>query len=111
VAAAFISTLEAWNRDGRITKKNVKALGDLVKDVGAKAVAASKEKMAKSEADLAAAKDDAAIEKAKKDIAKDKKAIESHSVYDVKRNKNDNINYRHRARIEEDDSTTYNGIK
>lgn len=75
VAAAFISTLEAWNRDGRITKKNVKALGDLVKDVGAKAVSASKEKMAKSEADLAAAKTDAAIEKAKKDIAKDKKAI------------------------------------
>lgn len=75
VAAAFISTLEAWNRDGRITKKNVKALGQLVKDTGAKAVAESRAKMAKAEAALAAAKDDKAIEKAKKDIAKDKKAI------------------------------------
>ena len=44
-------------------------------------------------------------------LSKDKKAIESHSVYDVKRNKNDNINYRHRARIKEDDSMTCNGIK
>ena len=33
------------------------------------------------------------------ELSNDKKAIESHSVYDVKRNKNDNINYRHRARI------------
>jgi hypothetical protein len=44
-------------------------------------------------------------------LSKDKKAIESHSVYDVKRNKNDNINYRHRARIKEDDSMTCNEIK
>jgi len=75
VAAAFISTLEAWNRDGRITKKNVKALGELVKETGAKAVALSKEKLAVAEAELAAAKTDKEIEKARKAVAKDKKAI------------------------------------
>jgi len=36
VAAAFMATLEAWARDGRISPENVKALGDLVRTTGEK---------------------------------------------------------------------------
>lgn len=34
VAAAFMATLEAWARDGRISPENVKALGELVRTTG-----------------------------------------------------------------------------
>lgn len=36
VAAAFMSTLEAWARDGRISPENVNALGELVRTTGEK---------------------------------------------------------------------------
>lgn len=36
VAAAFMATLEAWARDGRVSPENVAALGDLVRTAGEK---------------------------------------------------------------------------
>lgn len=66
VAAAFMGTLEAWARDGRISATNVEALGRLVRETGAKAVDDFKVKLAQAEADMAAAADEKALDKAKK---------------------------------------------
>ena len=75
VAAAFVGTLEAWAKDGRISAEGVEALGKLVNETGAKSVDDFKAKLAKAEADLAAAQDDKAREKAEKSVNIAKKAI------------------------------------
>jgi len=75
VAAAFMGTLDAWARDGRISAENVDALGDLVRGIGAKAVADAQVRLDAADQAVAAAKGKAAIDKAKKERSQAQKAV------------------------------------
>lgn len=66
VAAAFMGTLEAWVRDGRITATQLDALGTLVRETGAKGAYENAQKIVAADAALAAAVGDKAIDEAKK---------------------------------------------
>lgn len=79
VAAAFMGTLEAWARDGRISAANVDALNKLVRDIGAKAVDEARGRLAVAEQAVAAATDKAALDKAKKARSQAQKAVTTNS--------------------------------
>lgn len=75
VAAAFMGTLEAWSRDGRISTAQVEALGKMVREIGAKAVDDANVKLAAADKAVAAAKDKKALDKAKKERSQAQKAV------------------------------------
>ena len=75
VAAAFMGTLEAWARDGRISQEGIEALGTMVRETGAQAVDAFKAKLEKATAAFDAATTEEEKDKAKKAQDLAKKAI------------------------------------
>lgn len=79
MAAAFMSTMEAWERDSRISPEQVAALGKMVSEIGAKAVDAAAAKLVDARAQLAAAKTDAETKKAKKAVSQAQKAVTTNS--------------------------------
>lgn len=79
VAAAFMGTLEAWARDGRISPAQIEALGKMVREIGAKAVDDTNVKLAAADQAVAAAKDKKAMDKAKKERSQAQKAVTTNS--------------------------------
>ena len=66
VAAAFLATLDSYIANGRISKKNVKALDAMVRDSGEKAIAELQAKLADADSAVAKAANENDLKKAKK---------------------------------------------